>query len=488
MVYRHEEIYQMLEEGKYDTVAQLISHRLYDPNVVTEEGVNVSVGDEPIIHIAFFNQRYDIVEWLIEHGADINALNIYRASILDFLIARYDEPSFPEIMKLLMELGADMNNFTLKRVTFSPHPYEELLEALLEMGMDTAKLQNSSFMLSAIHRNAFPAFFFALRHGLYRSNNERERSLLLEAALKAKDNNFLLYLCVPFHSGLLNIPLADVFDSRIRSMTPLQVVIEDLEKVKILLKAGADPNATVEGIRPLLTAFLALNYELAQLLIQYGASLTVEELATLLDSPDFRNSAANNPQLIALLSEMFMDDQESLASIEHLSWLSEEEIALLSEMFRDDQENLSVTEGLKNDDPDNDNDGSPLITKEEPSSQPLKKRKREDDDEEDNAPGGGNGGGASYFSEGVKCQKTDAKPEIASGDKVSKGDSENDGIEIFTYNYENPSISDVACSLALFLASVYWSSDAITSSSQAMETLGNYILDTSLSMTTISLL
>jgi ankyrin repeat protein len=229
--------------GKLDIVKLLISNGA-DINSRTPNGYTAL-----LIAAANWPHDPDIIDTLIRHGADVNAKSfVERWTPLLYASnkALHNEP----VIKMLVEAGAQINDHNVFGET--PLMYaaafgsEGLVDYLLNNGADPKATNEDG--LCAIHFAA-RSTGEALLHAL-------EASIALSLKLVARKPTF--------YEAWQR--LADDF-SRQNSLVRPKVI-------KLLLKCGADIDATtVSGLTPLKYALFADNFEIANVIIQYGADI-----------------------------------------------------------------------------------------------------------------------------------------------------------------------------------------------------------------------
>lgn len=75
-----------------------------NPNIASPHGVH-----ETPLHIAAENGQPEIVRRLVEFGADINAVTVTRSTPLHYCVNRSRHPKRKPVARLLIELGASLN-------------------------------------------------------------------------------------------------------------------------------------------------------------------------------------------------------------------------------------------------------------------------------------------------------------------------------------------------------------------------------------------
>jgi len=192
----------------------------------------------------------EIIDSLIRHGADVNAKSFVE-QWTPLLIASNKVPLNEPAIRRLVEAGAQINGHNVFGET--PLMYaaafasDGLVEYLLKNGADP-KLTNKEG-LSAIHFAAKSTGELYL-HALEGS---------IEQTAKTAGAG------VTFHKEGMQV-FADDFSKKNSLVRP--------KVIKLLLEYGADINATtVSGLTPLKCALLVDNFEMANVIIQYGADI-----------------------------------------------------------------------------------------------------------------------------------------------------------------------------------------------------------------------
>ena len=204
--------------------------------------INISL--EAVFHSAVDKDVLDIVDYLVEHGADVNSKNSYGTTILHSAVILGE----PQIVKYLINRGADVNGMSDDGRT--------VLHLAIEKGvLDTVKC--------------------LVEHG---------------ASVNA-ENNFwgtLLYFAV--HKGVSDIAKylikqgADVNGKNTAGKTILHLAVTNssLEIVKYLVEHGADKNGKDAGGNTVLqTAIVNGRFEIALYLVGLGFDTSTTNIEAL---------------------------------------------------------------------------------------------------------------------------------------------------------------------------------------------------------------
>jgi ankyrin repeat protein len=197
------------------------------------------VFDQPI-NIASIGGHIKIVETLLAHGADINAIGHRGSTPLTSAISH----NHIELAELLIERDADVNIISVGGFT-------AFLEALESGHIKIAKLLIS-------------------HHANVNHVNGEGATALHRAVVKQKINvvEFLLE-----NKANINTSLKD-------GMTPLHsaVNVDSLELVELLLSHGAEVNnANNKGFTPLMEAITINSFEMVEILVKHGADINAVE-------------------------------------------------------------------------------------------------------------------------------------------------------------------------------------------------------------------
>ena len=277
---------------------EIVSYLLEHPDI----NVNVkdSFDDSTALFYAIFSGtsdvRLDIMEMLIEKGADVNAKNKYGDTPL--MYASKVEGRLPSV-SLLLKHGANMNvkNYDDKTALMLAREngntqVEELLESpdikqhLADI--ETATRRNSQ-LLEASYNGQVDLVRALLEEGADINKTTNGRTPLVEAS----DNDHLEVVRILLERG------ADINKTDAAGNTPLYVASEagNEEVVKILLENGAETNkANNLKQTPLMIAVGYGNLEIVEALLEYGANLNgvVNDDGVVTDGPPWIRSEMAN--------------------------------------------------------------------------------------------------------------------------------------------------------------------------------------------------
>ena len=309
-----------LDEGRFDVARLLV-----------ERGADVNIPDknhETPLHLASFHLDLELVQLLLDHGANVNAENNRGQTSLDrvFEFKCYSDQDDSGVAQLLMERGADVNardkdHETLLHLASSRQDLELVAELLFHGANPDAKDNKGK---SPLHRAVEPKYYFDEgRFGVAQllvergaDVNTRHKGYKTLVRLASSRLN-LKSVRVPRDHGT-NVdaednrgqtPLDRVFEDRYNSEeetaarlllgfgadvdardkdheTPLHLASHCLypKSVRVLLDRDADVNAeNNRGQTPLHLAIKSMSYSdeldfgVAQLLVERGADVNARD-------------------------------------------------------------------------------------------------------------------------------------------------------------------------------------------------------------------
>ncbi|MEN9704581.1 MAG: hypothetical protein RLZZ393_460 [Pseudomonadota bacterium] len=237
-------------EGHLDCLRALVAGKA-DINLPEPDGAT------PLV-LALMNGHWDAARLLIDLGADVNQWDLYGQFPLYMAVdiktvesggrielPTYDQSTADDIVKLLLERGANPNLQLKLRPPFRNVPQDRLADPMLTTGAT------------------------ALLRAAKAGDATNVKQLLEHGALVDLPNVFgHTPLMAAAGSGRGNVP------TRGRSKTEAQA----LETIKLLKAAGADPNArTVDGDTAVHGAAIKGFNEVIKLLAGYGVSLDLAD-------------------------------------------------------------------------------------------------------------------------------------------------------------------------------------------------------------------
>lgn len=256
---------------------------LNDPVIVSklvEHGIGINVannnGVTPLVNLIIINQgEYtDLIKALLEKGADLNResniLSIYWFDVTNyefnwtpifFAITNGNE----EVIRMLIDAGADMNKYDNKGKTPIDYLYEYNKELAIEYNLIP---KVSIHDIIADNDIESMKLYIKNENDLNLKNYNGEPLLHYSIRRKSKEISYLL-----IEAG------ADIESKTIYDETPLfpAVRINDIDMVKTLIGKGVDVNAVNSvGETPLYYAVAWGRLEIMDILIDAGADIDVK--------------------------------------------------------------------------------------------------------------------------------------------------------------------------------------------------------------------
>ncbi len=238
--------------------------------------------NEPLVfllHYAVDNGYFEIVEYLLQHGADVNLKDINGCTPLQIAVANSDNDI--EIVKLLIENGADINaqdenNCTILDYAFNNNRIEIIKEILKYDNInDINKKKYIDILLIYFSKyNDILSFRWLNENFKINANIEDKKSRYTPLQIAVKNNNIeMVKLLLENH--------ADVNLKDINGCTPLHWAVEcnNIEIVKLFIENGAGINAQDETLAT--TLYLSIytkNIEMVKLLLENGADPNIKDV------------------------------------------------------------------------------------------------------------------------------------------------------------------------------------------------------------------
>jgi ankyrin repeat protein len=293
-------IFDAIKRGDLEAVKEWIKN---DPESVYKKDVKYHTS----LHWATkYNSNAEIIKYLIKHGADVNAKNIYDDTPLHF--AAYANPNV-DVMKCLIENGANINaknnnsGTPLHRAAFN-NPNIDVIKCLIKHGADINAKNNSgktpldvanteekkNFLrdstATVINKIPEKDIFDAIKQGDLKTVKEWINFDPKSVHEKDTDCNTPLIIAAWQNSNVDIIKCllknrADINGKNIYGNTPLIIAAwqnANVDVIKCLLENGADVNAkNYTGNTPLiLAAWQNTNVEIIKCLIENGADINAK--------------------------------------------------------------------------------------------------------------------------------------------------------------------------------------------------------------------
>jgi ankyrin repeat protein len=228
-----------------------------------ESGVNVNAVPDgetllPLELAATYNTDASVVELLLSAGAKVNGLSEYGATALQGAVSWNPNP---EVTRLLLAAGADLHvnrNSVLVEAARQNSP--EVVRLLVEAGANVNESVNEEFPLfAALQQNCFDTVQTLLELGA-------------DASLVSTSGRSALHRILLRTEGVARYARANQLKGE--GVKPCQDRLTLEEQIKVLLKAGANPDAkTSEGHTPLMAAAAVRKLEMVRVLLEVGADV-----------------------------------------------------------------------------------------------------------------------------------------------------------------------------------------------------------------------
>lgn len=211
-----------------------------------------------------------VVEMFIERGADVNAIDSFKRSMLYWPVRM----GHSNTVKLLIERGADVNykhpgTFGLLPTALK-YGKSAVVEILVANGADINVRDDSGEtpLMHAIQKNITNLVLLLLEKGADIDCQDREGFTPLMIAIRDSKDKDIIRLLIE-NSADINI------QSRTNQMTPLLCAIErgsDSDIIQLLIEGGADINVKDNTGKTALEKSFSMNHhEIAKILMENGA-------------------------------------------------------------------------------------------------------------------------------------------------------------------------------------------------------------------------
>uniref|UniRef100_UPI001AACA070 ankyrin repeat domain-containing protein n=1 Tax=Facilibium subflavum TaxID=2219058 RepID=UPI001AACA070 len=268
-------------------------------------GGNVNISnknreDTPLLHVAVFYGHREIVQLLIENGADVDITNSHGTTALHLASKKGNA----EIVKLLLEAGADITAETIDG------------KDNIRTALDLAFTFDRAWEVGIVEDECR-----ARQEEIAEIEEDKLLSEFNSAALIVDRNAQMQRRAEHFNA--IKLLLSYGADVNIRNAfreTPLHLAALkwDRDIVEVLLKHGADVSAVgSRGFTPLLYAVREGDVEMAALLLDHGADVNV--VGSRGFTPLLYAVREGNVEMVALLLDHGADANRAVGNITPLS-------------------------------------------------------------------------------------------------------------------------------------------------------------------------
>lgn len=300
---------QMEKDGETALGHAISRNKINIVKLLLDKGANVNLvnpanGESPLSS-AVANKSVEIVEMLLKAGANPDRANIDKLTPLGAVMGN-DETS-AKIVKLLLAAGANPNQRAgldgdMVLVSWSRQGHTEIVKLLLAAGADPDSKDSEHFFETSL--------FVASR-----DNYKEIVKLLLEAGAdpNTTDNHDWTPLMIASDRHhvdviklLLETPNIDLNKTNDEGDTALFHAADDLESVKLLLAAGADPNIPDhDGWTALIAAAqLSVDIDIVKSLLAAGADpnhITNDEETAIIVAAKYKTDEGKHLEVIDYL-------------------------------------------------------------------------------------------------------------------------------------------------------------------------------------------
>ncbi|XP_057317964.1 ankyrin-3-like [Microplitis mediator] len=246
--------------------------------MLVDAGVDVDSG--AILEQAIEENNYEIVEYVISNGAEINNAYDYgecRMTPLEHAVKR----GYQQIVKLLIEYNVDVNHRSFLEpgclITAIKNDNFEIFQLLLDAGADIHIFYNGkSLIFMAVDKNSYEITKHLINHGADVNTCFRDKTLLYRAV--ENENERIVELLINNKVDVNKIIKDKYLLNSFPTALYKAVEIGNLNIVKILINA---PNIDVDlsgrlNDLPLHEAIRKNNYEITKCLIEHGANINTK--------------------------------------------------------------------------------------------------------------------------------------------------------------------------------------------------------------------
>ncbi|KAL6605111.1 ankyrin [Neocallimastix sp. 'constans'] len=239
----------------------------------TVQGNSKDSNYDPILCYAILHGNEQLVQYLIDHGADVNAFSrSYRNPLLLAIKIQKED-----IVRCLVKSEAklDRNGFiTTPLLEAINSNNDSIIRYLIECGVDVnergVQVHDDTPLVAAVKNNNEKVVHWLIEFGAIIDNEDNYNETPLVLAVRNQNETLVKYLIacgadVNFHSSFHNTPLLEA------------VEIGNEPLVKYFLERGAQVNVSNEfGDTALIRTIENNREDLAKLLIAYGADVNYE--------------------------------------------------------------------------------------------------------------------------------------------------------------------------------------------------------------------
>lgn len=210
------------------------------------------------IHLACDSGYYEIAQYLIEKGADVNSVN--SGGMTPISGNRY-----PDIIRLLIDNGAEAGNLLLGDIPLTP----DVVRMLITKGADVNAKNDDGITPLHLADTIDIARLF-IENGADINAKDKDGQTPLLYALINEDQDIALFL---IENG------AEINTIGLYGYSPLLLAVQnDFQDItRLLIEKGADINIKDDdGLTPLMNAIINNHNDIARLLIGKGADVNVK--------------------------------------------------------------------------------------------------------------------------------------------------------------------------------------------------------------------
>jgi len=245
-----------------------------------ENGANPDSGkrnESPALFIAVEQNDLESAEALLKYGANVNAVNHRKKSVLAIALRKkYRSSKYKDMVELLLRYGATPDN---PQAMLNQVARNGKIETAIKLVAKNSTLDLSAPLIQALRFNNINIAKYLLQKGAD-ANGGSQPGMPLQMA--ASIGNVEMIELLMQQGAEIN---AESLNKKGPVTTPLTASISsgNLEAVRLLLEAGANSNhAVTSGFRPLMQALRRARenrLEIIKLLLEYGADPDEEDMS-----------------------------------------------------------------------------------------------------------------------------------------------------------------------------------------------------------------